>query len=362
MKRYLILLHRYLGLGAALFLLLIGISGSLLVFRPEMETLAGVRPAASSHPARYQTLADAVLARYPNAGFSLRFGKPGEAVQARLRQPGDERRLWLDPATARIADDRPNGDAWFDWLLDLHEKLLMGDAGETLAGVCGLLLIALAASGLVYWWPKDWRRAGQVRRDKGFRILAADLHRLSGALASLLLLSAGLTGAYQAFNRPINDAINRLFGYQQPAKIRFHAPPGAERLPLDALIARAGAALPGARLVDIRYESKPGSPLLLRWKLPGELHPNGRSQVEVDPYSGALLRVTPVDQAAPAIRLTSWVYGLHTGSLGGGALRALLALAGIALAWLAGSGVYQWAARQRKQKRSSRPTPAAVGR
>ncbi|MEO9383301.1 PepSY-associated TM helix domain-containing protein [Chromobacterium phragmitis] len=359
MKRYLILSHRYLGLGAGLFLLLIAISGSLLVFRPELETLSGARPPASSHPVAYQALADAVLARYPGASFSLRFGERGDPILARLRRPGDERRLWLDPASGRIASDARSGESTFDFLLALHEKLLLGEAGEALAGACGLLLAILAVSGLVYWWPKAWRRAFQLRRNKGARLLMSDLHRLSGALASLLLLSAGLTGAYQAFNKPINNAINRLYGYHAPAKTRARLPAQGGRQPLDALVARAAAAMPGARLVDIRYEAKPDRPLLLRWKLPGELHPNGRSQVEVDPYSGALLRVTPVDRAPPAIRLTSWIYGLHTGSLGGDALRALLALAGAALAFLAGSGSYQWAARKRKQRGGRKSAPAS---
>ena len=105
--------------------------------------------------------------------------------------------------------------------------------------------------------------------------------------------------------------------------------PGATRLPLDLLVARAAQVMPGARLVDIKYESKPGKPLLLRWRQAGELHPNGRSNVEIDPYSGKLLRVTPVEQAAPAVRLTTWVYGLHTGSLGGWPLRMLLVLVGV---------------------------------
>ena len=64
-------------------------------------------------------------------------------------------------------------------------------------------------------------------------------------------------------------------------------------------------------------------------------------------------------QSAPAVRLTTWVYGLHTGSLGGWPLRALLMLAGIGLALLSASGVYQWLARRRKQQQVRTATLAA---
>ncbi|QEL55168.1 PepSY-associated TM helix domain-containing protein [Chromobacterium paludis] len=357
MKRYLILLHRYLGLAAAAFLLLIGLSGSLLLFRPELESLSGARPAPAHRPIHYQALADAVAARYPGAVFNLRLAEDGP-IQARVRQPGDERRLWLT-ADGRVESDRPRGDSAFEWLLELHEKLLLGETGAALAGMCGLLLTALAISGLVYWWPRDWRRAWQVRRGKGQKIWVTDLHRLSGALASLLLLSAGLTGAYQAFDKPLNRGINQLYGYRAPGKAKLDTPPGLPRLPLDALVARAAQSMPDGRLVDIRYDPSPQRPLLLRWRLAGELHPNGRSLVEIDPYSGRLLRVTPVEQAAPAIRLSSWVYALHTGSLGGNILRMLLAAAGLSLAWLSASGAWQWAARRRKQRASQAARAAA---
>lgn len=359
MKRYLILLHRYLGLGCACFLLLLGLSGSLLVFRAEIETASGLRPAPAANVAGYQALADAVLARYPGADFNLRFAAAGEAVQVRLHLPDAERRLWLDGGSADIVVDKADGQGLFDWLLKLHETLLLGEEGETLGGICALLLMLLAISGLVYWWPRDWSRAWQLRRGKGARVWLGDLHRLLGMGSSVLLLCAGLTGAYQVFNQPVNNWINGWYGYRAPAKLKLRPSPGAARLSLDVLVARAAQAMPGARLVDIKYESKPGRPLLLRWRQVGELHPNGRSNVEIDPYSGKLLRVTPVAQAAPAVRLTSWVYGLHTGSIGGWPLRALLMLAGAALALLSVTGGYQWLARRRKQKQARAATLAA---
>ena len=46
-------------------------------------------------------------------------------------------------------------------LLDLHDNLLGGPIGREVNGVAQLRLIALAASGLVIWWPgiEAWRRS-----------------------------------------------------------------------------------------------------------------------------------------------------------------------------------------------------------
>jgi uncharacterized iron-regulated membrane protein len=352
MKRGIILLHRYLGLACALGVLILGLSGSLLVFKKELATVSGERPAAVSGPfVGYQALYQAAAARHPGGNINLRFGEaPGEPVQARIRGAGEERLLWLNPVTADVVSDRARDEGFFDWLLQLHETLLMDDAGETLVGAIGIALLLMAVSGLIYWWPKDWTRAWRVRTDKGIRILVGDLHRVTGAALSAVLLISALTGVLLVFSKPVNGWINALYGAKPSKSAKVE--PGEARLPLDRLVANGNAALPGGRLVDIRVDAKADKPVVLRKRLPGEIQPNGRSMVEVDPYRSTVLKVRPVEQAEPGIRLTTWVFAFHVGSVGGLLHRTLLSLTGLVLALLGVSGVYQWAAREWKQRRA----------
>ncbi|WP_024303511.1 PepSY domain-containing protein [Pseudogulbenkiania sp. MAI-1] len=353
MKRWIILLHRYLGLACALGVLILGLSGGLLVFKKELSTASGERPAAVSGPfAGYQALYQAATERHPGGSVNLRFGETlAEPVQARIRGAGEERLLWLDPVTAEVVSDRAPDEGLFNWLRELHEALLMDDAGETLVGVIGIGLLLMAISGLIYWWPKDWKRAWRVRTDKGMRILVSDLHRVAGAALSVVLLISALTGVLLVFSKPVNGWINALYGAKPDKGVKVV--PGDTRLPLDLLVAKGDAALPGGRLVDIRVDAKADKPVLLRKRLPGEIQPNGRSMVEVDPYRGEVLKVRPVDKAEPGIRLTTWVYAFHIGSVGGLLHRVLMLVTGLVLAMLGVSGVYQWAAREWKQRRAA---------
>lgn len=352
MKRVIILLHRYLGLACALGVLILGLSGGLLVFKKELSTISGERPAAVSGPfVGYQALYQAAESRHQGGSVNLRFGETlAEPVLARIRGAGEERLLWLDPVTAEVVSDRVPGEGLFSWLRELHETLLMDDAGETLVGIIGIGLLLMVISGLIYWWPKDWKRAWRVRTDKGTRILVGDLHRVAGAALSLVLLISALTGVLLVFSKPINGWINALYG-AKPAR-SAKVVPGEARLLLDQLVAKGNAALPGGRLVDVRVDAKAAKPVLLRKRLPGEIQPNGRSMVEVDPYRGEVLTVRPVDQAEPGIRLTNWVFAFHVGSVGGLPHRVLMLVTGLGLALLGGSGVYQWSAREWKQRRA----------
>lgn len=353
MKRWIILLHRYLGLTCALGVLLLGLSGSLLVFKKELSTASGERPTAVSGPfVGYQALYQAAAERHPGGSINLRFGEqPGEPVQARIRSAGEERLLWLNPVTAAVESDQAHDEGFFNWLRELHETLLLDESGETLVGIIGIALLLMAISGLIYWWPKDWKRAWRVRTDKGARILVADLHRVTGAALSVVLLISALTGVLLVFSKPINGWINALYGTKSAKSAKVE--PSEVRLPLDLLVANGNAALPGGRLVDIRVDAKADKPVLLRKRLPGEIQPNGRSMVEVDPYRGTVLKVRPVEQAEPGIRLTTWVFAFHIGSVGGLLHRVLMLVAGLVLALLGVSGVYQWGARELKQRRAA---------
>src|SRR5438105_3997983 len=60
----------------------------------------------------------------------------------------------------RAAIGNPAGMRAVSTLLELHDDLLAGEAGRRINGVGALLVIVLACTGLVVWWPG--RRA--VRR------------------------------------------------------------------------------------------------------------------------------------------------------------------------------------------------------
>ena len=90
----------------------------------------------------------------------------------------------------------PLKSGWLYWVRDLHSNLLAGPNGRTVNGVVALILMAMCASGLVIWLPKQhWRlslRAGWKRQ-------VWNLHNAAGIFALVLLLGQGFIGAYFAF-------------------------------------------------------------------------------------------------------------------------------------------------------------------
>ena len=102
----------------------------------------------------------------------------GERSVVELCAPANACRLALDPASGEAVAVQPAADILFN----LHKSLFLGFPGRILVSVLGvvLLLLICAGSALHSGRLRDLKR---LRRDRGARVLAHDLHSLIGRWA-----------------------------------------------------------------------------------------------------------------------------------------------------------------------------------
>ena len=113
-----------------------------------------------------QARLDAVRAAHPASAVArAEFPKDrDQAVLFKLTEKGltGKRLLAIDPYRGAIVRDGPRADWPLEWIFNVHDNWLIGPVGETLIGVEGLLLLFLAITGPVIWWP------GKKRLRQGF--------------------------------------------------------------------------------------------------------------------------------------------------------------------------------------------------
>ncbi|TFV39691.1 PepSY-associated TM helix domain-containing protein [Bradyrhizobium niftali] len=207
--------HSIAGLGLALLLTLIALTGAIMSFEDEIvdHLNAGIMQVAPrSAPA---LMPDELIARL-RAGQD--FGKvsavtlssdPAGAVRVRFgrdEQGGRPASLYVDPYDARVLGS-PRGEEFFATVRRLHRWLLIpGDAkgwGRQITGVAALGLIVMLVSGLVLRWP---RRAGSVKMwlkpNLGLsgRGLHRSLHAVIGTWVLPVYLVMTLTGLWYSFD------------------------------------------------------------------------------------------------------------------------------------------------------------------
>jgi uncharacterized iron-regulated membrane protein len=196
--------HFYAGLFVLPFVLVLAVTGSIYLFKPQIERWEerAFRDLPAERAVTPERQVAAALTAVPGGtlqGYRLPLA-PRDAGLVRVADPTG--RLWevlvspegqvvgkLDPAR-RIAPT----------VSLIHGSLLLGQWGDRLVELVACWTIVMILSGLYLWWPRPFRLAGMLwpRLSLKGRAFLKDLHRVTGFWLSglvLVLLVSGLPWA-----------------------------------------------------------------------------------------------------------------------------------------------------------------------
>lgn len=351
LRRAWLALHRWVALGLGWVLVLCGLSGALLVvaqpldrqLHPELFRVQSGTPDGQA-PASLQAMLDRLRPQFTaDSTFSLRPPQQaGQTLELRVNGPW-KGSVYFDPYSGVEQGRRGSDEGAFNLLFSLHSSLWLQATGKALLACVALTYVCLLLSGLVLWWPRKWPPSWRPELRKGLPRALFDLHRIGGALLGLLILVSASTGAYMAW-RPLGAAINWASASHatKPPKLPAGLPADAPVLSLDALAASARKAWPDATLAVLPVPEDAGKPLRVRLRVAGEPHPYGVSVAWLDPRDGAVLAAQRWNEMDPGSGAVAVLFPLHSGKLGGPLMEACIALLGLALAGLGGSGLWLW--------------------
>jgi uncharacterized iron-regulated membrane protein len=225
MRGLCVILHRYIGLATALFLVLLGLTGSVLAWREPVS--AWLAPELQGAPARGPVLTTDQLAQraavadprsagdYGSSASSRSCGflsittwraGSGSFISRRLSRNGRLRAVTaclLTTAAVRsltCGRQRDPADLFMNWLSALHMGEVFGIPYKVLLCLLGLVVAGLSATGVLIWWRKLQSRHAMHRRkiasSGSLRLAARSLAALLCLVAGILLAGA-LTGTFQ---------------------------------------------------------------------------------------------------------------------------------------------------------------------
>jgi len=206
------------GIALGLYILLMSVTGSVLVYSNELYTLATPEPilSKSSGPRLSDDqLADAARRLYPGYGV-VKIGRalnPDQAVDVWLRRGNQVKLRLFDPRTGSdLGDSVPKAIRLISKTIDLHDNLLAGRAGRKVNGTGALALLVMAMTGIAIWWPGigTWRRSLTLHRGVGWKRMTWHLHSMIGFWSLAFLVVFGLSGAYLGDPQPFQDLADRL--------------------------------------------------------------------------------------------------------------------------------------------------------
>lgn len=205
MRKTLYKWHSWAALIAMLPLFIVSVTGSILVFKVEIDTW--LRPhhmsVGTSEKAQRVSI-DRMIASvestfndYEIAGWEI-FNDRQRTDAAYLikHNTHDWYKVYLNQYQGDILSEPKPMDYYLtDWLLDLHYKFLLDTNGMFIGAIISLMMLFLCISGMIIY-RKFWQSLFQLRFNQARRILFSDIHKFIGINSSVVLIVLAFTGAY----------------------------------------------------------------------------------------------------------------------------------------------------------------------
>lgn len=356
MKKNAYRLHSWLAIFAFIPLLLISVSGSILVFKLEIDRLLMPTAIMVNHDSEprleYDTLLASVDAAFPEyfVGTWEIFddGVRADAVYLIKANTFDWHKVYLNQYTGEMLS-QPVGltDDITDWLVEFHYTFLLHSWGMVIGAVFALVMLLLAITGLIMH-RKVYALILRMRWGKAKAALYSDVHKLVGVISSPVLLLLAITGLY--WN--IAAYLHEVAEHEHHESHVLSSPTISAELSVDALVASAEQAVDGLEVTYIAFAFEPEANIAIYGKVPTAqpFDSNYASGAMFKPNTGALVTTWDGRTAGFVTQLVDSFRHIHFGVFGGRVTQIIWAIVGMMPLILAFTGVYLWTKR-RKRKR-----------
>jgi uncharacterized iron-regulated membrane protein len=185
-----------------LLLAFVGLTGSILVFKPEISDFLTTRQFGQVITQEQQLSPEKILditkAGYPSLQpvaihlpkeryhpYTLQMASPDANPKVYL---DGYKEVFVNPYTGALMGDRPERTSFYRLFLNLHYKLFAEDLGVAIVGIAAFLLFILSITGVILW--PGWRKL-----TTGFKIkwnahpkrVNFDIDKLAGIIAAAFL-------------------------------------------------------------------------------------------------------------------------------------------------------------------------------
>lgn len=219
LRRAFFQVHLWAGVLLALYVIAIGVSGSILVFKEELmpkpRVLVGHVDYNACTPQKLQQAVDAANHAVPgmtafltacptpaNSLYTITVHPPVKRGMGGGRGvPGPkvpQRTVYIHPTTGAVLGQAAREDSWLETVEQFHVNLLLGRGGRMWNGIGASVLLAITLTGMVLWWPgiKNWTRGLKLDFRKSWKRINFDLHNAMGFWTVFFTLTWALTGMY----------------------------------------------------------------------------------------------------------------------------------------------------------------------
>jgi sulfite reductase (NADPH) flavoprotein alpha-component len=345
-RKLILNLHLFTALCAGVFMVIQGITGSIIAFEPELDRTF------HSHLAYIKSEPQVLSAKDIMSAASRQLG--GEPVVA--YEPSSSPVLssevflpneiaYVNQYTGEVLGVRLRGQTFLGYVRAIHTRLALGAIGRNILRWSAVAALFSAISGLYLWWPT---KRITIQMSGGAKRFWFDLHSLIGICSLIPLMLLAASGVVLGFEDQAASLVYRIT-HSAPTQISHSArkaPTGTPIIDVDAALAIARSCLPGAVPYRIQMPQYGG---LYRVELtyPDDPVAGSRNIVTLDPADGAVVSLIRSADLSRGDWILAANEAIHTGSIFGMPTRVLASLSSMIVFVQAVSGAFIWLHRKR---------------
>lgn len=403
-RHHIVILHRYVGLVMAGFLIIAGLTGALLVWYQELDTginsqLLRVNPPAHTcQPLSPFALRNNVARAFPAADvnwMTLQRPSPADVYRFSLDPATDAEtdtatlafdEVFVDPCSGDILGGRQWGEITqglknlMPFIYRLHYALASGSVGSWLLGIVALLWTIDCFAGIYLTFPrggrngrvnpspwlKRWWPAWKIRWRGGSYKLNFDLHTAGSLwLWALLLTFSWSSVAMTLYPEVYKPTMARFMTFQDNPSEELPVVAEPQRYPeigweqglrtakqqLETLALARNFQIEA--LERFAYYPEKGA-LKLMARTSRDINERfGQTWIYIDAVNGDLKGFYLPTGEASGDTFTTWITTLHIAGIWGLPYRVLVTVTGGFVVILSVTGVVLWWRKQRARKRSA---------
>ena len=383
LRPFWVLLHRYIGLAMTAFLIIVGLTGSLLAFLKELDGAINPQFAAavqSERPLDPATLLETSERIDPSIkadAIWLTEQAATVTVSPRLNHETPYDQLIFNPYTGQLLGKRHWGDLsqglenLMPFIYKLHYELALGEIGVWALGITALIWTLDCFVGFYLTLPltktkhpapttvisktfwQRWQLAWLIKWSASKTRITFDLHRAGGLWLWIALLIFAWSSVYMNLGDIYSKAMQSVSEYHQPwsdfpdltepvqdPKISWRQAQDIAQAELNRVSQTQGITIlvpsgfwlnraKGFYVYDIKSSADVQD------------H-GGNTRVVIDANNGSVKQVLLPTGQYSGNTITSWLLALHTANVWGLPYKIFVCILGLAIVMLSVTGVLIW--------------------
>lgn len=357
-------LHLWLGLATGLIVFIVAITGCIFVFHDEIKDLTydwrKLTPENKSFvsPSKLFNKAEQL---YPGTQSDLvvYHGKERPALVYKLID-GVPHNIYFNPYSGEFIHLERIETEFFKVIESLHMYLLLPEAfGRQIVGISTLIFLFMLISGLVLWYPKNWKKGiknFKIKWNARWRRINYDWHKTTGlyicALAFIIALT-GLSFSYEWMHSAFYTVGNLGEKPSSDTYVSNFKSDTITDMALDQAFKQTHTILPKSGMLFIMKQAKDLP--IISGAYPNSLEFHHQSNLYFHPETGVLLAQHLYTDKSSGLQLQEMNYGLHTGQYFGTVGKIIAFIVSLFVAGLPVSGFIIWWGRTKKSKNRKLP-------